>query len=148
MAGWTRPERVSISTTSSREALNKISARILETLYAELRRCRVRCTGPFVEHKKTGDHDCVAAKCRPHECKPMAASTVRQIHSIISGALTVAVRWYWIASNPARIAQRPRLKPPQPDPPSAEEAARLVEVVVAIAVVVVDAPLVTMWGAG
>lgn len=108
-------------------ALNKISARILETLYAELRRCRVRCNGPFVEHKKTGDHDCVTAKCKPHECRPMATSTVRQIHSIISGALTAAVRWDWIASNPARIAQRPRQKPPQPDPPSAEEAARLVE---------------------
>jgi integrase len=57
----------------------------------------------------------------------MAVSTVLQIHSIISGALTAAVRWDWIASNPARIAQRPRQKPPQPDPPSAKEAARLVE---------------------
>lgn len=75
----------------------------------------------------TGEHDCKKAKCRPHQCRPMATSTVRQIHSIISGALSAAVRWDWIATNPARIAQRPRQKPPQPDPPSPAEAARLLE---------------------
>jgi integrase len=55
----------------------------------------------------------------------MAGSTVRQIHSIISGALTAAVRWDWISSNPARIAQKPRAKAPEPDPPTPGEAARL-----------------------
>ncbi|MEV5302776.1 site-specific integrase [Amycolatopsis methanolica] len=109
--------------------VSKIGARQLETLYAELRRCRKRCDGkPFIElHKKDGDHDCIAAKCVPHECKPMAASTVRQIHSIISGVLNAAVRWEWIDSNPAKIAQRPKQKPPEPDPPSPADAARLVE---------------------
>jgi integrase len=57
----------------------------------------------------------------------MAASTVRQIHSIISGTLSAAVRWDWIASNPARIAQRPRAKAPEPSPPSPAEAARLLD---------------------
>jgi len=57
----------------------------------------------------------------------MAASTVRQIHSIISGALSAAVRWDWLESNPARMAQRPKQKPPEPDPPSPAEAARLVD---------------------
>jgi integrase len=57
----------------------------------------------------------------------MAASTVRQIHAVISGALSAAVRWDWIATNPARGAQRPRQHPPQPDPPSPSEAARLVD---------------------
>jgi integrase len=57
----------------------------------------------------------------------MAASTVRQIHSIISAALSAAVRWEWIASNPARVAQRPRLKAPEPDPPSAPDAVRLLD---------------------
>jgi integrase len=66
-------------------SIAKLSVRHLETLYAELRRCRVRCDGkPFIEHKAHGEHDCVAAKCTPHVCRPMAASTVRQIHSIIS----------------------------------------------------------------
>ena len=108
--------------------ITKLSARHLETLYAQLRRCRMRCDGkPIVEHQADGEHNCVAAKCRPHMCKPMAASTVRQIHSIISGALSAAVRWDWLESNPARTAQRPRQKPPEPDPPSPDEAARLLD---------------------
>src|SRR5690606_18561169 len=70
-------------------AVSKLGARQLENLYADLRRCRMRCDGkPFVEkHKADGEHDCAAEDCVAHECKPMAASTVRQIHSIISSAL-------------------------------------------------------------
>jgi integrase len=41
----------------------KLSTRTLETFYAELRRCRARCSGA------------------PRVCKPMAASTVRQVHA-------------------------------------------------------------------
>jgi integrase len=110
-------------------AARKTDARTLESFYTELRRCRIRCDRkPFIEkHKKTGDHDCAAEKCKPHKCNPMAASTVRQIHAIISGALGAAERWGWIASNPARIARRPKQKPPEPDPPTSAEAARLVE---------------------
>lgn len=106
----------------------KLSAMTLEKLYAELRRCRVRCDGkPFVEHKVSGEHNCKRAKCQPHKCKPMAGSTVRQIHAIISGVLNAAVRWEWIATNPAKVTQKPKQKPPQPDPPSPADAARLVE---------------------
>jgi len=57
----------------------------------------------------------------------MAASTVRQIHSIISGTMNAAVRWDWASTNPTKAAQRPRQKPPQPDPPSPAMAAKLVE---------------------
>ncbi|MGH3692506.1 MAG: hypothetical protein ACRDRX_00620 [Pseudonocardiaceae bacterium] len=90
-------------------AISKLSARHLETLYAHLRRCRSRCAGkPFVEHRAKGEHDCAKARCAPHVCKPMAASTIRQIHSIISGALSAAVRWDWLETNPARGAQRPK----------------------------------------
>ena len=55
--------------------------------------------------------------------EPMAASTVRQVHAVISGALSAAVRWDWIAANPARGAPRPRQTPPQPDPPSPADGA-------------------------
>lgn len=105
----------------------KLSARDLEKFYAELRRCRIRCEGPFYEHKAKGDHDCVAKKCGPHKCNPLAGSTVRQLHSIISGAMSAAVRWDWVSTNPAKVAQRPKQTPPEPDPPSADEAAKLVE---------------------
>jgi integrase len=110
-------------------AVDKVSARHLETLHAELRRRRRRCDGrPFVErHRMKGEHDCAAKRCVVHVCTPMAASTIRQIHSIISGALALAVRWDWIASNPARVAQRPRAKAPEPSPPSPGDAARLLD---------------------
>ena len=108
--------------------ISKLSVRNLESFYADLRRCRVRCDGkPFIEHRAKGGHDCDEAKCRPHACSAMAASTVRQIHSIISGALSSAVRWEWLDANPARVAQRPRVKPPEPDPPSPADAARLID---------------------
>lgn len=50
------------------------------------------------KHEEDGDHDCMVAGGAAHECDPMAASTVRQIHSIISSALNAAVRWGWIES--------------------------------------------------
>jgi integrase len=113
---------------------DKLTALTLERFYAELRRCRARCDGrPFVErHAADGEHDCVASSCRPHACRPMAASTVRQIHSIISAALTAAERWGWIAANPGRVAHRPRAKAPEPDPPSPADAARLVDAAFAL----------------
>src|SRR6266511_5254939 len=88
----------------------RLGAQHLESLYAELRRCRLRCDGqPFVEHhtaephecretrhRKRRPHDCQAAGCRTvvrchaHECRPLSASSIRQIHSILSGALSLA----------------------------------------------------------
>jgi integrase len=111
-------------------SVRKLDARAMESFYTELRRCRARCDGkPYVEKHGTEEegHDCKAEGCKLHKCRPMAASTVRQIHAILSGALGAAERWDWIASNPARIARRPKQKPPEPDPPTPAEAAKLVE---------------------
>lgn len=111
-----------------KQPVRKIDARVLEGFYAELRRCRTRCDKkPFVEHRAEGDHDCEKAKCAEHKCKPLAKSTVRQIHSIISGTMAAAQRWGWIDSNPARIARRPSPQPPEPKPPTPAEAAKLAE---------------------
>jgi integrase len=88
-----------------------MNARTLESFYTEIRRCRARCDGnPFVEHRTEDEHDCEKAKCQPHKCKPLGASTVRQIHSIISGTLSLAQRWDWIDTNPAKVARRPKPK--------------------------------------
>lgn len=101
-----------------KQPVRKVDARVLEGFYGELRRCRTRCDKkPFVEHRAEGDHDCEKAECAEHKCKPLAKSTVRQIHSIISGTMAAAERWGWIDSNPARIARRPSPKPPEPKPP-------------------------------
>jgi integrase len=53
------------------------------------------------------DHDCSRAGCRPHACKPLTAKTIRNIHSILSGAFATAKRWEWIAWNPAESAKPP-----------------------------------------
>lgn len=102
---------------------------MLESFYSELRRCRTRCGGkPRIEKHAAGvEHDCAESGCKPHVCKPMGSSTIRQIHAILSGALDAAQRWDWISSNPARIARKPKQKRPEPDPPTPAEAARLSE---------------------
>ena len=52
-------------------------------------------------------HDCRCAGCRPHVCHSMKASTIRGIHSILSGAFAAAQRWEWTDRNPAESAKPP-----------------------------------------
>ncbi|OLT11292.1 hypothetical protein BJF78_27305 [Pseudonocardia sp. CNS-139] len=105
------------------------AAERLEPFYAHLRRCRQLCSGrPFVEkHVQDDDHDCVAAKCRVHVCRPYAASSVRSIHAILSGACSAAVRWGWISFNPMSSVRPPSKPRPNPRPPTSEQMARIVE---------------------
>ena len=51
------------------------------------------------------------------------------MHTIISAALSLAVRYEWIDRNPAERATLPRLRKRQPQPPSPKEAARLLNAV-------------------
>lgn len=137
------------------ERIGRISARTLEQLYAEWRRCRARCDGkPFVEHRVEGPHecrevkhrrppgrppaggypphDCTEAGCtvierKPHECRPLGNATISKLHFILSGTFSAAKRWDWIESNPADVAKKPRQPAPQPTPPKPDEAAKIVE---------------------
>lgn len=52
-------------------------------------------------------HDCGLAGCAPHVCTPMKPSSIRQIHSILSGAFDAAKRWTWLSWNPAESAKPP-----------------------------------------
>ncbi|MBO0811289.1 MAG: tyrosine-type recombinase/integrase [Microlunatus sp.] len=104
-----------------------IDADVLDSFYAELQRCRVHCDGrPFIEHRTEAPHDC-DLRCRPHECQPLSASSVRQIHFILSGAFKRAVRWNWVATNPIKTGEPPAAPRPNPKPPTAGEAVRIVE---------------------
>jgi len=48
----------------------------------------------------------------------LAASTVRQIHNILTGSLDQAVRWGWRADNPAKLATLPSIRAAEVRPPS------------------------------
>ena len=101
--------------------LSKLTPHGIERFYGELRRCRARCDGrPFLEHRRPGEHDCAQAQCCPHECRPLAASSVLVLHAILSGALEAALRWEWVSVNPARAARRPsrHRRTPTRRPPS------------------------------
>jgi integrase len=105
------------------------AAERVEALYSQLRKCRSLCSGrPFIErHTEEGPHDCVPAGCKPHRCRPYAASSVRSIHAILSGACSAAVRWGWISFNPMPSVRPPTKPRPQPRPPTSEQMARIVE---------------------
>lgn len=106
--------------------VGRLNAEMIDSLYSQLRRCRQHCRGrPYTEHRVAGDHKC-DGRCRPHECVPLSAGSIRVIHSILGGALKRAVRWGWIAVNPISQAEPPSVPKPDPHPPSADEAARIV----------------------
>ncbi|MDQ2879693.1 MAG: site-specific integrase [Actinomycetota bacterium] len=111
---------------TSLSRLAQLGARPFEQLYAELRVCRRRCKGrTFIEHRTHRDHKC-DKRCAPHQCRPLSVSSVRECHAVLSGALNAALRWGWIAVNPLEAVKCPRQQHPQPDPPSAEDAAKIV----------------------
>ncbi len=105
--------------------IGDIDADILDSLYAEMRRCRDHCTsGHQVDHRTSWPHDC-DARCSPHTCKPLGNATIRKIHYILTGAYKRAVRWRWVSVSPMEQAEPPAVPPPDPQPPTPDEAARL-----------------------
>jgi hypothetical protein len=59
----------------------------------------------------------------------MSPATILRIHSIICAALDLAVRYEWTDRNVAKNARPPRPRKREPDPPSPEQAARLLNLV-------------------
>ncbi len=70
---------------------------------------------------------CTVIECPPHRCTPLSPATIRRIHFAIRGVFTAAERWGWINRNPAEIARKPRQPAPEPQPPTVEQAARIIE---------------------
>lgn len=105
--------------------VGKLDAETLDSFYAELRRCRARCTGRVsVDHRDIGPHECTD-KCRRHVCRPLAATAIRHIHFILSGPTSAPSA----GDGSARVRpQRPnrRRRPSRSQPPTAAEAARIV----------------------
>ena len=138
LAGYRSAAESRIKPAVGHVPIAKLTPRVLEVFYADLRRCRARCDGrPFIEHRTAEPHNCddddrsTRRRCKPHTCRPYSASTIRETHVIISGALSTAVRWGWIQSNPAEVTKKPRQPKPAPRPPTPKDAARLVEAAMA-----------------
>ncbi|MGZ3303308.1 MAG: hypothetical protein ACXVBG_20705 [Isosphaeraceae bacterium] len=89
--------------------------------------CDARC-GPLRDHRTTRPHAC-DSRCRPHVCRPMKPATILRVHSIISSALDLAVRYDWADRNVAKNASPPHPRKREPDPPSPDQAARLFNLV-------------------
>lgn len=106
--------------------VGKLDAETLDAFYGELRRCRTRCNGrPSIDHRAKGPHECTDT-CRPHTCRPLAPTTIRHLHYLLSGAYKKAVRWRWVSVNPTAQAEAPAAPKPNPQPPTAAEAARII----------------------
>ena len=102
--------RLHILPTLGDRPADRVDAELLERLYARLQQCRDLCIG------------------RPspgHVCRPLSGSTVRKIHYILRTAFSRAVRWRQMNVNRAELAQVPARNATEPDPPSPQEAAAL-----------------------
>ncbi len=99
--------RLYIRPTFGERTVGKLDPELLERFYARLRRCNLLCARPAADHT----------------CKPLSASSVRQIHFILRAAFDRAVRWRYLSVNCAAMAEPPSFQRSEPDPPSAEEVA-------------------------
>jgi integrase len=107
-------------------SVGKLDGETLDSFYKVLRTCRAHCGGrKYIEHRITREHTC-DHRCGPHECRPLAASSIRQIHFILSGAMKRAIRWRWISVNPLAQAESPKGTKPDPHPPTPEQAAAII----------------------
>ena len=71
-------------------------------------------------------HDCKLAGCQRHVCSPMKPGTIRQIHSILSGAFDAAKRWRWVDDNPAESAKPPTVTHAKRPATSPAEVAKVI----------------------
>ncbi|SDP96785.1 regulatory protein, gntR family [Actinopolyspora xinjiangensis] len=125
--GYRRAARNHVLPFIGQVKVGQLDADALDSLYAELRRCRNHCTGKQrVDHHTRKPHEC-DHRCRRHRCKPLGATQIRQIHYLLSGAFKRAVRWKWVADNPVGQAEPPAAPRAEPNPPTAAEAVRVLQ---------------------
>lgn len=121
----------------------KIGPETLDALNAHLKRCSRICSRlPRIEHHTDGPHECdqrcgplkdhrtprphkCDGRCVPHRCTPLKESSRLKVLSIVSAALSLAKRYKWIDENPAESATMPGAGDHEPDPPTPEQAAAL-----------------------
>lgn len=118
--------RTHIRPLIGRVTLARLDAETFDSFYRTLRACRDHCGGrKFVIHRTRGEHEC-DDKCRAHKCRPLSNGTIRKVHWCLSGAFKDAIRWKWITINPLDQAEAPKGPTSNPQPPTPDEAAAIV----------------------
>src|SRR3954452_15663117 len=102
--------RLYIGPTLGDMQAEKVDAELLERFYSRLLRCKHLCSG---------------RPSKGHVCRPLGPSSVRKIHYILRAAFARAVRWRYLSINPAEFVEAPSPAPANPDPPTPQEAAAL-----------------------
>jgi integrase len=101
LEGYRRQIDQRINPALGRIPVRRLDVETLDTFYAELRR--------------RGKHG----------GRPLSASTVRAVHTVLSGSLRQAVAWGWISHNPARLATPPSVQRSDVAPPPVDQVADL-----------------------
>jgi integrase len=141
MRGYKSTHENHIKPLIGSQQLARLDIETLDSYYSQLRTCRDHCRGrKYIQHRTDKPNQCdehtgdrcarnnpegcrrCRRMCRAHTCEGLSASTIRQIHWILSGALDRAVVWKWISVNPPskpdnrgcprRIRSRPPLREP------------------------------------
>ncbi|GLZ76705.1 hypothetical protein Afil01_15120 [Actinorhabdospora filicis] len=106
-------------------SVGDMDAHAWDSFHRELRRCRVHCDGKKrIDHRTIRPHTC-DHRCPPHQCRGLAEGSLRQIMTILSGAFREAIRWKWITVSPIGQARSLGTPVPNPRPPNANDAARI-----------------------
>ena len=71
-------------------------------------------------------HEC-DERSHPHRSDPLSSTTIRLVHFILRAAYGKGVRWYWVGANSVLTMDAPGVQKPDPQPPSPEEAVRMVD---------------------
>jgi integrase len=104
-----------------------VDSEVLDSLYREMRRCRIHCTTKKgTDHRTPREHEC-DERCRPHGCSPLSPTTVRHVHFVLNASVREGCSVALAVGQPGRVRLPPPAKSPDPQPPSAEEAARIVD---------------------
>jgi integrase/DNA-binding transcriptional regulator YhcF (GntR family) len=103
-------QRLYLNPTFGTTAAAKLNEEMLELFYARLRVCKEQCEG-----KRSGKAG--------HRCVPLGEGTIRKLHFILRPALRAAVRWQYVGVNVAANIDPPSAPRREPDPPTAREAA-------------------------
>jgi integrase len=121
-------------------SLGKVTTATVDDFMAQLRARGGKCQhcyhrerqglAPLNAGAKWRPRPDLAERDHPTDCAkglPLAASTVRDVHAVLSGAFKLGMVWGWISRNPVALATPPAVEKADVAPPQIEQAERLID---------------------